>query len=413
MKTIGKLLILVVLLSFIVGCAPKAATTETQTTQPEVSQPVVTEPPLTAAEQWAKDNGVGPYQPETLDWDAIEAAAIEEGSVCVYANSSKFEKLLDAWSELYPQISLDCGDTDDIATKMAAEQEAGNVVGDVWYNSDGHILYGEFVPNEWAWSFVPDGYENPEVTAEQPFSIARHSIDVWGYNIEAHPDGCPISNWWQLTEPQYKGKVYMEDPMADVSTMAKMATVIQYGDEMAAAYKDLYGVEWTTDPLYGDDTPNAGWLWLKKMAQNQPGIEPGGDEVDAAYATIGMDVTTEPGFGLTGWDSVVATQDGEIAMGACLNLEPAAGLMKTTYLAIANNAPHPNAAKLFIKFTLTNEDGYKPWYKMGVYPGNDLVTPPEGMPPMSDIALFYMDPVFDWNNVSAVRDFWAINLLGQ
>ncbi len=35
--------------------------------------------------------------------------------------------------------------------------------------------------------------------------------------------------------------------------------------------------------------------------------------------------------------------------------------------AIANNAPHPNAAKLFIQFALS-EDGFAPWNKFGAYP---------------------------------------------
>ena len=103
------------------------------------------------------DNGVGPYTPATEDWAAIEAAAILEGSVVVYSNSSKIEKLIEPWNELYPDIALEGGDTDDIAVKMGAEQQAGNVVGDVWFNSDGHLLYGEFVPNQWMWWYTPPG----------------------------------------------------------------------------------------------------------------------------------------------------------------------------------------------------------------------------------------------------------------
>ncbi len=87
--------------------------------------------PLSAAEQWAKDNGFGPYQAAQEDWAAVEAAAKKEGKVVVYANSSKFEKLIEPWTALYPDIKLDGGDTDGITTKMQAEQQAGNVVGDV------------------------------------------------------------------------------------------------------------------------------------------------------------------------------------------------------------------------------------------------------------------------------------------
>jgi len=71
----------------------------------------------------------------------------------------------------------------------------------------------------------------------------------------------------------------MEDPVSNVSMTALIATVIQHGDELAAAYKELYGKDFTTDAAYGPDafgldTPDAGWLWARKMAQNKPGIQP-------------------------------------------------------------------------------------------------------------------------------------------
>ena len=183
MKTFVKLMTLIVLFSMVVSCAGTPATTVAPTTIPPTTKPgdtavPPTEIPLSANEQWAKDNGLGPYQPATDDWAAIEAAAKVEGSICVYANSSKITKLQKPWEALYPDIKWDCGDTDGIDVKMRAEQEAGNVVGDVWFNSDGHILYGEFVPNQWLWSFVPRDVVEPELTPKQPFAVARHAVDV-------------------------------------------------------------------------------------------------------------------------------------------------------------------------------------------------------------------------------------------
>ena len=250
MKMFVKLMTLVVLFSLIVSCGRAPATQRRPCNRATClvhTLPPAPEPPLTANEQWAKDNGLGPYQPATDDWAAIEAAAIKEGKVTVYANSGGVEDLPDSWDALYPDIEFDAADTDGIDTKMAAEQESGNVVGDVWFNSDGHILFGEFVPNQWLWSFVPRDVVIPELTAERPFAVARHSTDVIGYNNKFYPDGCPITNIWQITEAKYKGKFFMEDPMSDVSTMAKMATFVQNADEMAQAYQDLYGKDWTTD----------------------------------------------------------------------------------------------------------------------------------------------------------------------
>jgi iron(III) transport system substrate-binding protein len=414
MKAFVKCLIICLMVSLLAGCGGAPAAQEPAA--PEPAQPaapaetMASEPELSAAEQWAMENGVGPYTPETEDWAAIEAAAIKEGSVVVYSNSSKIEKLIEPWNELYPEIALEGGDTDDIAVKMSAEQQAGNVVGDIWFNSDGHLLYGEFVPNQWMWWYTPPGVIIEDATPDRPFAMARRAVDVIGYNSEIFPDGCPATSWWQFTEPQLKGKFYMEDPLADSSTTAKIALFVQHADDMAAAYESLYGRDWTTDEAYTDDLENAGYLFLKKLALNEPGIQPGGDEVDSAFATLGMDPAVEPGYGWTGLSSYEATLDGELAMAPCYGLEPVVGILKSSYLGIANNAPHPNAAKLFIKFALT-EEGFDPWNKFGAYPAAVGLPIAEGMPPRNEIALWPSDDLFAYQYMSPIRDFWAINLL--
>ena len=415
MKTLSKWLMVCLLMATLAGCGAAEPTAVVETDVPPAQATVETAPQptveeLTEAEQWARDNGLGPWTPETEDWAAIEEAAKKEGSVVVYSNSSKIEKLIEPWNALYPDIKLAGGDTDDIAVKMSAEQEANNVVGDIWFNSDGHLLYGEFMPNQWLWWYLPPGVAEPEVTPDRPFAIARRSVDVIGYNSEINPDGCPLTNWWQLTEPELKGKFYMEDPIADSSTTAKITLIVQHADEMAAAYQAYYGKEWTTDEAYGDDTTNAGYLFLKKLARNEPGIQPGGDEVDAAFATLGMDPSVEPGFGWTGLSSYESTMEGELAMAPCYGLEPTVGILKASYLAIANQAPHPNAAKLFIKFALSAE-GFEPWNQMGAYSGVEGMELAEGMPARDSIVLWPSDDLFGYQNLSPVRDFWAVSLL--
>lgn len=145
MKGFVKLLTLCVLVAFVAACGAQTTQAPAATEAPKPADTAAAVAKLSASEQWAKTNGFGPYQPAEEDWAAIETAAKAEGKVVVYCNSSKFAKLLDAWAALYPDVALEGGDTDDIAVKMAAEQEAGNIVGDVWYNSDGHLLYGEFI----------------------------------------------------------------------------------------------------------------------------------------------------------------------------------------------------------------------------------------------------------------------------
>jgi iron(III) transport system substrate-binding protein len=418
MKAFVKFLTICLLVSFFVGCSGTTTATVAPAAEAPAAEAPAAEAPvteLTAAEQWAQANGVGPYQPAEEDWAAIEAAAILEGEVVVYSNSSKFEKLFDAWNALYPDITLGGGDTDGIPVKMQAEQEAGNVVGDIWFASSGHIMYGQFIPNQWLWAYVPSGVtEVADISPERPVAVMRHSVDVWGYNQEINPDGCPLTNWWQLTEPELAGKVFIENPLADPSTTAKITLIVEHADEMAAAYQAYYGRDWTTDEAAGPDSygvvpENAGYLFLRKLARNGPIMEPGGDEVDTAFASLGMDPAEEPGYGLTGWDSYEATLDGEIAMAPCMGLEPVLGIFKSAYVAIANNAPHPNAAKLFIKFILTQE-GFKPWNKIGTFPAVDGLTAWDGAPALSDIKVWPSDDVFAWANNSKVRDFFATEM---
>ena len=405
-----KRLVLCLLVGLITSCAATEGPAEPEAPEPPATEAVAAEPSLTAAEEWAKANGVGPWTPEAEDWAATEAAAKAEGSVVVYSNSAKIESLIEPWAALYPEIKLEGGHTDDIAVTMAAEQEAGNVVGDVWFHNDGHLLYGEFMPNQWVWWYLPPGVVEEEVTADRPYALTRRSVDVIGYNNEIHPEGCPLTNWWQLIEPGLKAKFYMEDPIADSSTTAKIAVIVQHAEEMAAAYESLYGRDWTTDEAYGDDIPDAGYLFLRKLAQNEPGIQPGRDEVNAAFATLGMDATVEPGYGWTGLSSYEKTMDGEMAMAPCYGLEPTVGLLEATYAAVANNAPHPNAAKLFIRFLLSN-DGFEPWNQIGVYPAVEGIPVAEGMPPRDEISLWWSDDLFAYQNLSQIRDFWAISLL--
>ena len=137
---------------------------------------------------------------------------------------------------------------------------------------------------------------------------------------------------------------------------------------------------------------------------------PGGDEVIEAMASLGM---TEPaGMAMTSYSKIRDTVKGEIAFGACEGIEPAMGTSGVNYLGIANNAPHPNAAKLYIKFSLT-EEGREPWNVLGNWPGRTDLAPPEGARPFAEAGLWPEDHQLIYELASQVRDFWVINALGQ
>ena len=129
MKKLVKLLTFVLLIAFLAGCgAPAPTATEppkpADTVAPQATEVPAVAPTLTAKEEWLQANQLGPYYSDTQDWAAIEAAAKEEGSVIVYANSSKIAKAVEKWQEMYPGIAIEGYDLggDDVLTKTLGEQ---------------------------------------------------------------------------------------------------------------------------------------------------------------------------------------------------------------------------------------------------------------------------------------------------
>jgi iron(III) transport system substrate-binding protein len=408
MKAFGKFLTIILIVSFLAACSTPA----TQAPVKEPQEPAATDAPAqepveearpAAKEEWLKANQLGPYDTGEQDWAAIEEAAKKEGSVIVYANSSKIAKAAEMWAEVYPEIKIEGYDLggDDVLSKTMGEQESGLFVGDVWFSSGGAEVVGTVLPKEYAWRFVPTGLNVPEELT-QPLLISRFGTTMLAYNSELN-DSCPVTNLWELTQPEWKGKVVIEDPLNDSSTLSKLITIAYHADEMKAAYVELYDEE----PKLDEDTPDAGWLWLKRFAQNAPVPQPGGDEVDSAFATPGM---KENYLAFTSYSNYPDVQDGNLVFEPCWGVKPISGIQSQSYLAILNQAPHPNAAKLFIRFVLN--EGKDPWAKFGTYfPLTDYEVP-EGMKTLDEVRqlTWLIAEQYAFENMIQARDFYLLNL---
>jgi iron(III) transport system substrate-binding protein len=156
------------------------------------------------------------------------------------------------------------------------------------------------------------------------------------------------------------------------------------------------------------DTPTVGWLWLKRFAANGPVPEPGGDEVDTAFATPGM---TDSYMALGSYSNYPDVQDGNLVFEPCFGIQPVLGIQSQSYLGILNQAPHPNAAKLWIKFILGPE-GRDPWAKFGTYFTDSTYEVEEGMLTLDEMQAvsWLIDEQFAYDNLVAGRDFYLINL---
>jgi len=409
MKVFGKFLTICLIVVFLAACAAPA----TQAPAEEPQQPAATdaptqapaaEPVLTAKEEWLKANQLGSYDTGVQDWAAIEEAAKKEGSVIVYANSSKISKAVEIWNEMYPDIKIEGYDLggDDVLSKTLGEQDSGLFVGDVWFSSGGAELVGTVMPKEYVWRFVPDSIQVPEELT-RPLLMSRFGTTILAYNSKLN-QSCPVTNLWELTQPEWEGKIVIEDPLNDASTLSKLITVAYHADEVKAAYVALYG----SDPVLDSDTPDAGWLWLKRFAQNSPIPQPGGDEVDSAFATPGM---TDNYLAFTSYSNYPDVQDGNLAFEPCWGVAPIVGIQSQSYLGILNQAPHPNAAKLFIRF-ITSPEGRDPWAKYGTYFADPSYEVPEGQKTLDEIQkiTWFIAEQYAYENIVQARDFYLLNL---
>lgn len=403
MKSFGRIVSVCMLIAILVSCAPAPAA-------PAPTAGPTAVPTLSASEAWLKEAQLGQYAPAKQDWDAIEAAAKKEGKVVVYANTSKVADIVPLFEKKYG-IKVEAPDIsgDDVLLKTREEQKSGAFTNDVWYSSNAAgDLMGELLPKHYIWPFVPDELVavTPE-SARNPILVVKYGVKVMAYNSELNPKGCPINNMWDLTDAAWKGKMFIEDPLNDAGQMAMLLTIVMHPKEMAAAYKEKFG----KDPVLEADTPDAGWLWLKMLAKNKPVAMPGGDELMAAFAAPKM---KESYIAINAsYSKYSDVLKGKLFFEPCKDLKPIYGLQSASYLAIANQAPHPNAAKLFIKFLSTTPEAFAPWNTMGSYSTRTDWPAIKGAIPYKDIApaLWAVDELTVYKTITKVRDFYALNLL--
>ena len=98
---------------------------------------------------------------------------------------------------------------------------------------------------------------------QDPLAITTNA-SVWAYNTEVY-DECPVKNLWELTEPEWKGKVAFYDPLSKPTYPDWFnQTEMHHDDEMAAAYEAQFGKELDR----GEESATR--AWVKAFAANGP-----------------------------------------------------------------------------------------------------------------------------------------------
>ncbi len=395
--------------------APTVAPTKAPTAAPTTAPTADPYKGITAAQDaWAKAAQLGPYAPKTQDWTAIEAAAKKEGKVVIYSNSSRWPDIKKTFEAQYPGVTVEGYDisTVDLILKLDKEQKAGIYNADVILCGDYATLVTEMLnpPNKELWNFVPD--ELVPLTADavrDPLMYHRYGVNVFAYNTEAFKEP-PVKNIWDFTKPEWKNRIVLPDPQKVAMSLLALTVITANGDAMAKAYQDAFG-----KPIQLEaGVPNAGYQWIKDVLKNEPALT--SSSGDAATA-IGAKGQKNPPIGFTTYSKIRNAQNGEIAFDVIWNMSPIIGFTEETALAIANQAPHPNAAKLLIKWMEGDETGGKgftPFYVPGDYSTRKDVPPPKGAKPWTEIQKAVWSGAnsinFVYKNSVSVRDFWLANL---
>jgi iron(III) transport system substrate-binding protein len=173
---------------------------------------------------------------------------------------------------------------------------------------------------------------------------------------------------------------------------------------MAEDYKKVFG----KDIELASDEPNAGYAFIKRFAQNSPIFESSSGGIVKNVGTKGQ---KKAPVGYAASSKMREAVDQGFALGSDpVNFSPAVAIYGLNILEIVNEAPHPNAAKLLIRFLNGEADGkgpgFKPFNTQGGWSARSIVPLAEGNIPFNDIPLFETDLDYVYENIQNVQDYW-------
>jgi iron(III) transport system substrate-binding protein len=378
--------------------------------------------PPAEMEAWLKAAKLGAYAETPQNWAEIEKLAKQEGEVIIYSASSRMAKVAKTFNIDFPEIkvtSFDLGSVKSIE-KTVREQDANLFNADlVTTGGSGQVIY-ELLNKHRIVNFVPDQYMDRIPAANRdPLLVRILEANVFMYNAEVYPTP-PVKNVWEITEAKWKGKLTLKDPLASLSNFMGIATLVQNADAMAAAYKRHAG----KDVELHEGVPNAGYEFLYRLLHNDPVILKSGSKAAAASGKKGQE-NPPLFFGPMTYYRYNFTKGYVNALAE--NLDPVAKLIYPTYVGIARQAPHPNAAKVFIRYLLGSTDlkadtmlaepynegdsvkllqGLAPYFDPGSKSPRDDVPLPKGGEAWNTMKAWTTDPEFMWREGPKVRDFW-------
>ncbi len=338
---------------------------------------------------------------KVMTHDELVAAAQAEGKVVVYSVTSRIANAAEGFKAAYG-IEVEATNLKDfeLIEKISKEGSTGAQGADFVLAQDGGRVMGELINLNYLYNYVPESmkeiippqYQNPLVFS----SINKLFI----FNNELSTES-PATNIWALTTDEWAGNFQFKNPFQESvnANFMTMVTKPEVAAEIAKAYKDYFGKEITLT------TPNAGYEWIKAIFENDLVLTTSDTKTAESIGIKGQNKKNNAGLFVYSKLRYVDTKN--LALQPIMEMEPFAGFYYPIYTLMATSAKHPNAAKLFIEYLLT-EEGFTPWSSdLGTYSSNPNVPLQPGDHPMTtwEKILVEEDPAYCFENRAEVEEF--------
>jgi ABC-type Fe3+ transport system substrate-binding protein len=277
------------------------------------------------------------------EWDKTLAAAEKEGGVSAYIfdNGPLSEGTVQAFERAYPKIKVNQlrGRGNDLGPRIVAERRGGKYLVDVFAGGKGtafatlyvgkvldpisSILVLPEVVDETKWWRGKHKYADPEGKYIFAYIGNAGAVEI-NYNSNAvNPK--EFSSYWDLAKPKWKGKIVAADPR--MRGMDNPVLFFYYHPKLGPEFiRKLYGESDVT--IARDYRQPVDWLASGKFSLCIPCVS---DEMDKAM------------------------QQG-LPVGQIIGLEEGGTLSSSGgTLSLLQNAPHPNAAKVFVNWLLSRD----------------------------------------------------------
>jgi iron(III) transport system substrate-binding protein len=310
---------------------------------------------------------------------ALYDAAKQEGELTWYSgqlNAEAGEAVGRAFSQAYPGVKANVvRSTSQVAyQRLSQDMRAGVAQADIFSSTDyGHYLFlkreGKLL------SFRPANMDGmiPAVRNADPdnmFQIFYVGLYLIGYNTQKVNAADAPKSWKEALDPKWRDQLAIGHPGYSGAIGV-----------LAVALKKQYG-----------------WDYFKSLERNKPQIGRSADDpvtlLNAGERSVGLGVSS---------GMVLLSKARGNPLGMVYPEEGTLAVFSPT--AIPKNAPHPNAAKLFMEFCASPAfaEATRPFYIHSLRPE---VPPPEGALAMDQIKLMSVPPTEIESGVPEVKELW-------